>query len=92
MLANLDAVLHAGVKDELGVLAGVFTTSNVRVSWMVWGFENHKECLDNVVTMHIHCEFNNISLKSLDDLVQSNVVDTFLNSWIEFKVLNDFNS
>lgn len=92
MLTNLNGVLHASIKDELSVLASLVTAFNVWISWMVWSLEDHEESLDHMVSMHVHCELNDVGLKGTDDLVQSVVVDALFNGLIELEILNNLNS
>ena len=88
MLANLNAISHAGIKDELSVLAGEVASWEIRVSWAIGGFEDHQERLDDMVTVHVHCQLDNIEVKSPNHLGQGAVVDTLVLDAI-LLVLND---
>jgi hypothetical protein len=78
MLANLNAISHAGIKDELSVLTGQITSGQILVSGTIGGFEDHEERLDDMVTMHVHCQLDNILVKSLNHLRQGAMVDAMV--------------
>ena len=88
VLADLDAVLHASVEDELGVLAGELAAVQVLVGWAVGGFEDHEEGLDHVVAVHVHGQLNYALVEGVDDLGEGAVVDALVGHPV-FVVLDD---
>jgi len=71
MFANLNAILHASIKNELSVLTGVVTSRQVAISWVIGGFEDHQKGLDDVISMHVHSELHNIAIQCTDHLNQA---------------------
>jgi len=71
VLTDLNTILHASIKNELSVLAGVVASRQVAISWMIGGFEDHQEGLNNVISMHVHCELHNIVIQCTDHLTQA---------------------
>jgi len=71
VFTDLNTILHASIKNELSVLAGVVASRQVAISWMIGGFEDHQKGLDDVISMHVHSELHNIVIECADDLAET---------------------
>ena len=74
MHSNLDGVLHASLEDELCVLGCELASLAVGIRWTLRCLEDHQECLDNVVAVHIHSELHDVAVQGLNHLHQVEVV------------------
>jgi hypothetical protein len=72
--SNLDGVLHASLEDELGVLGCELAAMAVRIRWTLRCLEDHQECLDNMVAVHIHGELHDVAVQGLNHLHQVEMV------------------
>lgn len=53
MRANLDAVLHTSIEDELGISLKAFTPLNVWLFGVLRSLEDAKESLNHMVSMSV---------------------------------------
>lgn len=67
MRPYLNAVAHAGIEDELGVLLEALRAENVRVFRVLRCLEDAQKALDYMVTMNIETQSHNVLLELVDD-------------------------
>ena len=66
MGANLNAVVHASIEDELCVFKVRLRAFNVLVFWVMRGFEYAEEALNDMVAMNIKTKLLNIGIELLN--------------------------
>ena len=76
--SDVDAIRNASIKDEVGVLRSLSSTSDVIVLWSISGFELNQKSLDNMVSMHVHDQLDDVLSEDLDDFHQDLVVQGML--------------
>ena len=69
----LDAVSHASIDDELSVNTHLITALAVFVRWLIGGFEDHQEGLNDVITMHVHDKLISLLVQGRYDSHQGSV-------------------
>jgi hypothetical protein len=92
--ADVYTLHHASIEDKLSVEGSQFTSWHVKISWMLGSFEDHEECLDDMISMHVHYELNNIFVEGSNYLehaiVRKALHDEWLISLVSLMIIDDF--
>jgi len=74
VLSNWNTVVNASLEDEVGVLAGLLTSDDVIVLRSISCLENHKQGLNDMVSMHVDSKINNLLSEFNDHFFQNLVI------------------
>ena len=74
MLSDWHTVVNASLEDEIGVLAGLMTSEIVLVLGPFSSFEYHKQGLNDVISVHVDGEVDDLHVQAGDDLSEDLVI------------------